>query len=191
MAGARGQAHRAGVRRLNAPKIAAEPIKVPGLRRRMACFLYEGVLLFGVVMIAGLLWSVATQQRHALEGQTAMQAFMFVLLGAYFVFFWTRTGQTLAMQTWQLRLVTSEGLPVGLGRAVARYLLAWLWFVPALAAVHFSGLKGSWPTFGAVLAGVLTYALLARLHPQRQFLPDAACGTRLVAWKRPTDKRGS
>ena len=175
---------------MSGEKLPLVTIQAPALRRRLACFLYEGVLLFGVVMIAGLLWSVATQQRHALEGQTAMQAFMFVLLGAYFVYFWTRTGQTLAMQTWQIRLVTSEGCPVGVWRALARYLLSWLWFVPALAAVHFSGLKGSWPTFGAVLAGVLTYALLARLHPRRQFLHDLACGTRLVAWKRPTDKRG-
>lgn len=171
----------------DSPGAAAPP---PGLRRRLACFVYEGVLLFGVVMIAGLLWSVATGQRHALQGQTAMQAFIFCVLGAYFVFFWTRGGQTLAMQTWQIRVVTTQGRPLGFGRAVARYVLAWLWFLPALAAVHLSGLKGGWPTFAAVTAGVLTYALLARAHPHRQFLHDVACGTRLVSWKRVTDKRG-
>ncbi len=169
---------------------APDVMETPGVRRRLACFIYEGVLLFGVVMIAGLLWSVLTQQRHALEGQTAMQAFLFVLLGVYFTYFWTRSGQTLAMQTWQIRLVTAEGQPVGVGRAIARYVLAWLWFVPALLTVHLAGLKGSWPTFGAVIIGVLTYALLARLNPHRQFLHDVACGTRLVRWKRSTDKRG-
>ena len=31
--------------------------RTPGLRRRMACWLYEGMLLFGVVFIAGYLFS--------------------------------------------------------------------------------------------------------------------------------------
>ena len=35
---------------------AARPLPAPSLPRRLACFVYEGVLLFGVVMIAG--WKV-------------------------------------------------------------------------------------------------------------------------------------
>ncbi len=151
----------------------------------MACFVYEGVLLFGVVMVAGLFYGIVTRQEHALVGTTGLQVFTFLVLGAYFVFFWSRTGQTLAMQTWHIRLVTRDGQPVGRLRATCRYLLAWLWFVPALATVALSGLKGGGPTFGAVLAGVLAYAGLAWLHPQRQFWHDAVCGTRLISWKPP------
>ena len=32
-------------------------------------------------------------------------------------------------------------------------------------------------------AALLAYAALARLHPDRQFWHDAACGTRLVDWR--------
>ena len=92
------------------------------------------------------------------------------------------------MQTWHIRLTTLAGEPVGRGRAVARYLLCWLWFLPALAAIGFSGLRGSVPALGAVLAGVLAYAALARLHPQRQFWHDAVCGTMLVTWRPPKRK---
>lgn len=155
---------------------------VPGLARRLACFLYEGVLLFGVVMVAGLLYGVLTQQRHALVGATGLQALLFVVLGAYFVFFWSRTGQTLAMLTWHIRLVTRDGQAVRPLRAAARYVLSWLWFVPALAIVHFWGLHGGWAIFGAMAAGVLGYAALTRLHPDRQYWHDAVCGTRLVTW---------
>ncbi|MBX3635698.1 MAG: RDD family protein [Rubrivivax sp.] len=161
----------------------------PGVWRRLACFLYEGVLLFGVVMIAGLLYSVTTQQRHALQGSTGLQAFLFVLLGAYFTWFWTHGGQTLAMQTWHVRLVTREGRPLGWGRAAARYLLSWLWFLPALLALHFSGLGGGGTSFGFVFAGVLAYAALARLHPDRQYWHDAVCGTRLVTWRPPPRRK--
>ena len=57
----------------------------PGVARRLACFLYEGVLLFGVVMIAGLAYGVITQQRHALAGSTGLQIVLVLVLGAYFV----------------------------------------------------------------------------------------------------------
>jgi uncharacterized RDD family membrane protein YckC len=155
----------------------------PGMAQRLACFLYEGVLLFGVVMIAGLGWSWATQQRHALEGQPGLQAFLFVVIGVYFVWFWSHGGQTLAMKTWHIRVVRRDGGPVSPARAVCRYLLCWLWFMPALAAVWLSGLRGGLATSAVVLAGVLAYGGLARLHPSRQFLHDLLCGTRLVAWR--------
>jgi len=173
------------------PPTAAELAQsdAPSVRRRLAAFLYEGVLLFGVLMIGGLLFSVLTDQRHALQGATAMQVFLFVLLGGYFAGFWTRSGQTLAMQTWHIRLVMRDGSRVRWGRALARYLLCWLWFVPALVALQLSGLKGGWPAAGALLTGVLAYAALARLHPDRQFWHDAACGTRLVTWRPPPHQR--
>ena len=173
-------------------RVAATSLPTPGLARRLACFVYEGVLLFGVLMAAGLAYGVATDQRHALAGATGLRVFLFFVLGAYFIGFWWRYGQTLAMRTWHIRLVHStdaNGLrPPGWGRAAARYLLAWLWFVPALLALHFSGLTGASAAFAILTAGVLTYALLARLHPQRQFLHDALCGTRLVTWRPPAKR---
>lgn len=158
----------------------AGALATPGLARRLACFVYEGVLLFGVVMVAGLLYGIVTQQRHALVGAIGLRIFLFGVLGAYFVWFWSRGGQTLAMQTWRIRLVTRAGGPVSWLRALARYLLAWLWFLPALLALGAAGLKGSLPAFAAIVAGVLAYAALVRLHPDRQYWHDAVCGTRLV-----------
>lgn len=158
---------------------------VPGIGRRLACLVYEGVLLFGVVTVAALVYALIVKQRHALVGLNGLQAVLFLVLGLYFIHFWTRSGQTLAMQTWRIRLITATGAPVGRARAALRYLLAWMWFLPALGAVALSGLKGSLPAFGALLAGVLVYAALARLHPDRQFWHDAVCGTRLVTWQPP------
>ena len=107
----------------------------------------------------------------------------FLVLGAYFVHFWSRTGQTLPMQTWNIRLVTSSGQPVSPLRAACRYLLAWLWFLPGLAAAHLAGIRGGVAVSVILVVGVLTYALLSLLHPTRQFLHDALCGTRLIEWK--------
>ena len=164
-------------------------LTAPGLRRRLASFLYEGVLLFGVVMLAGLVYGVLTQQRHALVGSTGLQVFLVLVLGAYFVYFWSRGGQTLAMQTWHIRLVSAAGQPVSPARAACRYLLSWIWFLPALASVHLTGLKGGGPVAGAVLAGVAGYAALSRLRTDRQYWHDAACGTRLVTWQPRSSRR--
>jgi uncharacterized RDD family membrane protein YckC len=155
----------------------------PGLRRRMACFIYEGVLLFGVLMISAYLFSSLTQQRNAMVGRHELQAFLFVILGIYFVWFWSHGGQTVAMKTWHVRLVTASGQPVGQGRALARYVLSWLWFLPALGSVWMGHAQSVGLIFGSITAGVVVYALLALLHPSRQFLHDIVCGTRLVNWQ--------
>lgn len=161
----------------------------PSLARRLACFVYEGVLLFGVLMVAGLLYSVTTQQRHALTGSGGLRAFLALVLAAYFVYFWSQKGQTLAMLTWHIRLVTTEGGRVRPLRALCRYLLAWLWFLPALAAVQLAGLQGASLTFGALVAGVLGYAAMSRLHPGRQYWHDVICQTQLVTWRPPAREK--
>ncbi|MDE1949553.1 MAG: RDD family protein [Burkholderiales bacterium] len=170
---------------MSGPAAGAGALDTPGLGRRLACFVYEGLLLFGVVMVAGLIYGVAIGQRDSQVGQRGLQALLFAVIGVYFIWFWTRSGQTLAMKTWRIRLVTLQGAPVPPLRALARYLLCWIWFLPALGTVAAFGLHGVWRTFGAVVVGVLVYAVLARLHPQRQYWHDALCGTRLVVWRRP------
>ena len=152
----------------------------PTVRRRMASFVYEGVLLFGVVMLAGFLYSSITQQRHALKGMHGLQAFVFIVLGIYFVWFWSKAGQTLAMKTWHVRLVDKSGQPVTRARALARYVLSWIWFVPALGAAEIAGARAGVPLWSWMFAGVLLIAVAGRWSPDRQFVHDLLCGTRLV-----------
>lgn len=166
---------------------AATTASAPSLRRRLAAFVYEGVLLFGVLMLAALAYGLLTQQRHALVGMHGLQAFLFLVLGSYFTWFWTHGGQTVAMKTWHVRLQSQDGQPVGAARAWLRYVLSWLWFVPALAGVYLAGLRSGGPIALALLAGVVIYALLSRLNRRRQFLHDLLSRTELVYW--PTVKR--
>lgn len=171
------------------PASDPHPAPPPSLRRRLACFLYEGVLLFGVVMIAGYLFSSLTQQRHALQGRHELQAFMFVVLGIYFAWFWSHGGQTLAMKTWHLRLVTASGAAVSQARALARFLATWVWFLPALAAIWWLDIHGGGPVVMVLLGWVLAYAASALLRPDRQFWHDALCGTRIVTHVPPARRR--
>lgn len=150
----------------------------PPLRRRLACWLYEGMLLFAVVFISGYLFSSLSQTKHALDNRHAHQAFVFVVLGIYFTWLWSK-GQTLAMKTWRIRVVDAQGQPLSQGRALLRYLLSWLWFLPSLLGSWLAGLQGG--EIGVVMVGwVLVWALLSRFQPQQQYIHDRLAGTRLV-----------
>lgn len=144
----------------------------------MACWLYEGLLLFGVVFIAGYLFSVLSQTRHALDNRHALQAFVFVVFGIYFTWLWSK-GQTLAMKTWHIRVTDKAGRPLTQGRALVRYLCSWLWFLPPLAVIAPFKLPAG-ETAWLMLGWIAVWALLSRFHPERQFLHDALAGTRLV-----------
>ncbi len=169
-----------------APGLPISPIDftAPALMRRMACWLYEGMLLFGVVFISGYLFGTLSQTRNALDNRHALQAFVFVIFGIYFTWFWSK-GQTLAMKTWDIRLVDAAGQPVSQSRALLRYFLSWLWLLPPLAAIApFSVSLGE--SFVVVAGWVAVWAILSRFQPQRQFWHDALAGTRLVSSSRPT-----
>lgn len=144
----------------------------------MACWLYEGTLMFGVVVLPGLLFGIATNTRHALDNRHALQGLLFLVVGAYFTYFWCK-GQTLPMKTWHIRIVDTRGQALRWPRALLRYLLAWVWFLPPLAAMAPFKLTGSEVT--VLLVGWIAFwALLSRFQRDQQFWHDAWAGTRLV-----------
>lgn len=163
--------------------MAPEPMspalwRAPTLKRRMACWLYEGLLLFGVVFIAGYLFSTLTQTRHALDNRHGMQLFLFLVLGVYFTWFGVK-GQTLAMKTWHIRLVDAAGQPVSTQRAAWRYLLSWIWFLPPLVVLTPFDLQGGEITV-LTLGWIAIWALLSRFQREQQFWHDIWAGTRLI-----------
>ncbi|WP_312567467.1 RDD family protein [Comamonas sp.] len=154
------------------------PLLAPSLRRRMACWLYESLLLFGVVFVGGLVLGAAGVLFGAPLAPRALQAMLFVVLGMYFAWFWSK-GQTLAMKTWHIQVVDKHGRPLTRIRALARYALAWLWLLPPLAVVtpfHLPMAEVAVLTLG----WIAVWAVLSRFHPQRQFLHDVLAGTRLI-----------
>jgi uncharacterized RDD family membrane protein YckC len=100
-------------------------------------------------------------------------------MGAYFIHQWSREGQTLAMKTWRLKLMMPGHAHVPLRIAAARYLLAWMWLLPALVADYALGLS-RWTALGLIGAGILLWSATAFFSGDRQFLHDKLLGTRLV-----------
>jgi uncharacterized RDD family membrane protein YckC len=158
----------------------------PSLGRRMASFVYEGLLLFGISLIPGALGALFVAltgqpagQQHPLQSDTALRAITMLIYAIYFSWFWSKRGQTLPMQTWHIRVITNQGAALSQSRALARFVASWAWFAPSSALIalnHWS----RWQSLAAMTVGIVAYALLALLHPQRQFWHDALCGTRLI-----------
>lgn len=162
--------------------MAALPSLPPAsLPLRLAAMVYEAVLLFGVVFIVSYALLALFQWKYPLPPgpRTALQGVLFVAIGAYFVGCWTRSGQTLALKTWRLRVVGADGAPPSAGRALARYLLAWHLWVPGLlwAALAQATVL---PALAALVLGFAALLLPALVDPQRRLLHDRWSGTRLV-----------
>jgi uncharacterized RDD family membrane protein YckC len=154
----------------------------PSLARRMASFVYDGLLLFGLGLLPGAIGAAffaLTGQRHLLQSESALRVITLLLYAIYFSWFWSARGQTLAMQTWHLKVVTLDGRRLSQTRALARFSASCAWFAPATALA----MANHWTRWQALLAaaiGVVAYALLALLHPRRQFWHDALCGTQII-----------
>ncbi|RJG00063.1 RDD family protein [Noviherbaspirillum saxi] len=150
------------------------------MKRRLASMTYEAMLLFGVAFVSGLVFATAMQQKHALYMRHTLQAFLFVVIGLYFIWCWVRSGQTLAMKTWHVKLVTVDNMPIDFRRATIRYFLGWMWVLPGLLAAWALDVKDTTSVSLLIGGNVVLWTLTAFLDPQRQFLHDRIAGTRII-----------
>ena len=157
----------------------------PQFWRRVACTLYEQLVLLGVVAFTFLLPNLGLGIVFGISLPSWLTfLYLYVILGMYFVWYWTKTGQTLAMQTWRVRMIGPGGFPLTRRQAVWRYFLGSLWIVPCVLLQGVFELE-KWQ----IIEMLFTVALflwplsiyLDRVSPLlRQSLPDRLSGTRLV-----------
>lgn len=151
------------------------------LALRLAAMTYDGVLLFGIVFIVGYALLALMQWTYPLTGirRLVLQAALFVVIGAYFAWCWSKGGQTLGMKSWRLHLIDSSGVAPGVSRSILRYVLAWHLVAPGLAFVAAFQAHAAIDLV-AVVAGIALMLLPALFDPQRRLLHDRWVGTLLV-----------
>ena len=143
--------------------------------------IYDALLLIGLAfvisyaMLASLQWSYPLSPVRRL----GLQAVLFVTAGIYLTICWTRTGQTLGMKAWRIKVMAADARPPRMARAIARYVLAYHLWVPglALAAVSRSSTSLSLVMLAVGFALLLIPALF---DGQRRLLHDRWTGTRVA-----------
>lgn len=105
------------------------PVPSPGLARRLAALLYDSLLLVALWLATGALFlAISGGQLTAPDRPLwLLYGYRLALLGVTFGFygwFWTHGGQTLGMRAWRLKLVSTDGGPVGWPAALRRFLAA-------------------------------------------------------------------
>ena len=94
------------------------------LFKRIACMLYESILVFAILFVAGVVYRALMGDPHSDFEQHLFFMYSWLIIGVYFVYCWVKSGQTLAMQTWRIQLLRLDGNPLSLGQAVRRYVIA-------------------------------------------------------------------
>ncbi|MCC5868112.1 MAG: RDD family protein [Gammaproteobacteria bacterium] len=128
-----------------------------GLFRRLAAMCYDTLLVAAVLMSVTLLAMLPGGPDSLYPTPLWYPLILLASWFAFFGWFWTRSGATLGMRAWHLRLERDDGSRIDWGTAARRFLLAGLSLAPL-------GLGLLWLVF----------------DPQGRALHDRWTGTRVV-----------
>ncbi len=96
----------------------------PGLLRRLAALAYDALLLFAVLFAATVPVLLFTGGRAVDPNDPVFTAYLLAVSYAWFGWCWTRSGQTLGMRAWRMRVCTREGTRLGWWRSLGRFAAA-------------------------------------------------------------------
>ena len=119
--------------------------------------IYDALLLVAVLFIAGFVFIYGTNFPQHPNLLLLFRIYLLMVITAYFCWFWCKSGQTLAMKTWRIKLQRHNNSLLLPAQALVRFALACI---------------------GIALGGLtIWWALFDR---EQQFLHDRLLGNRLV-----------
>lgn len=100
------------------------------LLRRLGAMLYDGLLVLAGLFLATLPFVAVRGGEPVEPNNVDYQLTILAVVYAFFVFFWTRGGQTLGMRSWRIRLETYEGKSPSFATASVRFFMAIVSILP-------------------------------------------------------------
>ena len=102
----------------------------PSLLRRLTAMVYDTLLVIALIaavngLALGVLVKATGGEQQILSAQLA-QFLTSLSVVFFFSIFWVKSGQTLGMQTWRIKLVDFKGHPPTIGKSILRCLGAFL-----------------------------------------------------------------
>ena len=157
-------------------------MQIPGIVPRLLALVYEAVLVVALLMVAGFVFQPLHDLLPAQVARGLQSLFLLLVLALYFGWCWLRSGQTLALKTWRMRLVLPDGRPLDMRAACLRFVLGLLLYLPLLATSvwWFYQRQQALPYVLLMLALWLVHWGWALVDGERQLLLDRLAGTRLI-----------
>ncbi|MFT3930441.1 MAG: RDD family protein [Spongiibacteraceae bacterium] len=96
-------------------------LPIAGVIRRLSALVYDAFLLFGLLVAPLFIATAVMSPRQnlpqgsvahelpAIAPQPVLLAYMIVVIVGFYVYFWRKSGQTLAMQAWRIRVDSNVG----------------------------------------------------------------------------------
>lgn len=140
---------------------AQQGVRPAGLMRRLGGLVYDTFLVVALLIVLGFV-GVAANGGEANQSPL-FRSLLLVAVFAFFAYFWSRSGMTLGMQAWRLRLQTPEGCAPTLPQCLLRFLVAGL-------SLGCGGLGYLWQLW----------------DPEHRSWHDIASATRVVVVPRPS-----
>jgi len=100
------------------------------LIKQLAAMIYDSLLIFAVLFLASAI-ALVFNQGEAIESSPWFSLYLMFVLFTYYAWFWQKSGQTLGMRVWKIRIVTESGANPGwivCYQRLACALLSWLCF---------------------------------------------------------------
>ncbi|MDH3978634.1 MAG: RDD family protein [Gammaproteobacteria bacterium] len=141
---------------MNSPNETAST-QPASLFKRIASGLYDGMLIIALFVIPTLVLMAFRGGEPVPAGDPLLQILLAATAAIFFVYFWSRGGQTAGMRAWRLRVESTSGAPLSLKQAAIRFAIA-------LPSLTLFGLGILW----------------ALIDKEKRTLPDMIAGTRVV-----------
>ena len=151
-----------------------------GLFVRLAALFYDTLLLLSVLFLATLA-VLPLSGGEAMNHNPFYQTYLLLVTFFYFGWHWVRSGQTLGMRAWRLRVTQADGSPLTWWHALARFLFA----VPSLLLFGLGVFDlislDTWFQRALFCLVMIALALLwLLLATSRESLHDRMAGTKVV-----------
>ncbi len=78
------------------------------LTRQLAAMIYDSLLIFAVLFFASAI-ALVFNRGEAIDSNIWFKLYLLFVLYSYYAWFWQKSGQTLGMRAWRIRIVTESG----------------------------------------------------------------------------------
>ncbi len=95
--------------------------------RRIMIILYDLLLLFSLLFTVGLIVVIIANLLNLLDGQPNPMFFFIITMPVSFFYFytsWKKSGQTLAMKVWRVKLISFDNKPITTKQTIIRFISA-------------------------------------------------------------------